>query len=55
MGHAFLWGDVTVAFKNGKSYTSREVLACVCAADLGACVKLAEAVPGVSSVDYRLD
>jgi hypothetical protein len=55
LGHAFLWGYVTVRLKNGSTRRHKACLASVCAADLDACVRLAESVPGVDSVWYNLD
>ena len=54
-GHAFLWGNVTVTLKNGRTKTFRECLTSVCAADLSEAVRIAESVPGVSDVYYNLD
>jgi hypothetical protein len=54
-GHAFLWGNVSVTLKNGKTKQYRECLGSVCAADLGEAVRRAESVVGVSGVYYNLD
>ena len=54
-GHAFLWGNVTVVQKNGKPKVFRTCLGSVCAEDLDGVVRIANSIPGVSSVYYRLD
>lgn len=57
LGHAFLWGYVTVQTgKNkDKSKIYRVCLGSICAEDLSEAVRLAESVPGVSNVWYNLD
>jgi hypothetical protein len=54
-GHAFLWGYVTVTFKNGKTREYRECLTSVCADDLSVPVAIANAIPGIRGVWYNLD
>ena len=54
-GHAFLWGYVSVPFKNGKLKEYRTCLGGVCCENLNEAVNITNSIVGVRGVWYNLD
>lgn len=55
MGHAYLWGTVSVKLKNGKTKKYRSILGGICVNDLSKAVEIANSIEGVENVYYNLD
>lgn len=54
-GYAYMWGNVEVKLKNGKSKWYKVCLGGYCAGNHEEVVKAVESVGGVSGVYYNLD